>query len=178
MVFDVVLALLCVAILVALAFRARHVSESFTPVVRLTAREATYSESRAEWDKLQAKFGPDVEFRTVLEVDPPIVPPANPAAKSVSEGPTGPAGPLKPPVQAGPASAPKYEERPLSPPVSFNNSGPRVELVMNDIVKARYPGALTAAGIDPWIRASLSSQSTPSAPGSAPSGSRPGPPAR
>jgi hypothetical protein len=150
------LALLCVAILIALVvFRSRSI-ESFTPVVRLTAKEAAIAESRAEWDALRAKFGSDVEFRTVLEVDPPIVPPANPAAKSGTAGPAGPAGPLTPPAPVQ-SVAPKYDERPLTPPAApTGTSGPRVELLVGDVVKARYPGALTAAGLDPWIRANAS----------------------
>lgn len=147
----VTLALLCVAILLALLYRARLPREAFTPVVRLTAREATYADSKAEWDKLRSKFSPGVvEFRTVLEVDPPLVPPSPPPAKAESAGEL-PA--LTPPEPVNLAAA-KYQERPLEPPAgSTSSDGPRVDLLVNDVVKARYPGAVTAAGLDPWIRA-------------------------
>lgn len=164
MVVALALALLCVAILLALVFRARPFTEAFTPVVRLTAKEATYADSKAEWDTLRARFGSGgVEFRTVLDVDAPLAPPVLqvPPVSPANLNPSADASALVPPEPVS-TSAAKYQERPLEPPAVGRpkSDGPRVEILVNDVVKARYPGAVTAAGIDPWIRANVAQPSS------------------
>lgn len=149
----VALALVCVAILAALLW-GRRATEAFTPVVRLTSTAGAYTAAhRAEWEKLQAKFGGlGLEFRTVVEVAAPIKPPAKPAVAGPAQAApaSAPRPPQKPPV----AAAPAYAERALVPPAApLSGEGPRVDVLVNDAVRARYPGAVTVAGLDPWLRA-------------------------